>query len=96
VTVRNVGDRAGTEITQLYLNDLFTKLSTPTKTLKRFARTTLKPGDSTRLRFELRTADLTYVGLGGEPVLEPGEFELMVGGSSQDDHLLTARFSVAD
>ena len=92
VDVTNRGSRTGTEIAQLYVNDVFSTLSTPSKTLRRFARVELGPGETRRLTFDLDDADLAYVGRDGRPVLEPGDFEVMVGGSSRDEDLLRARF----
>jgi beta-glucosidase len=94
VTVRNSGGRAGTEIVQLYLNDVFSSLSTPEKTLKRFARVHLERGQSEVVTFQLDPADLSYIGRDGKPVTEPGEFEVMAGGSSRDQDLLRARFTL--
>ena len=96
MTVRNTGGRAGTEIVQLYLNDVFTALSTPDKTLKRFRRVHLERGQSEVVTFEFDTDDLTYIGRDGKPVLEAGEFEVMVGGSSRDQDLLRARFTLRE
>ena len=94
VEVTNRGDRAGIEIVQLYLNDLFTTLSTPSKVLKAHQRVALDPGQTRSVRFELPHACLGFVGSDEQPVVEPGEFELMVGPSSRDEHLLRARFRV--
>ncbi len=94
VTVRNSGGRVGTEIVQLYLNDVFSSLSTPEKTLKRFARVHLEPAQSEVVSFQLDPADLAYIGRDGKPVTEPGEFEVMAGGSSRDQDLLRARFTL--
>ena len=94
VTVKNTGGRAGTEIVQLYLNDVFTSLSTPEKKLKRYARVHLERGQSEVVRFELGPEDLTFIGRDGKPVVEPGEFEVLVGGSSRNEDLLKARFTL--
>jgi beta-glucosidase len=74
VTVKNTGGRAGTEIVQLYLNDVHTSLSTPEKTLKRYARVHLERGQSEVVRFELGPEDLTFIGRDCKPITEPGEF----------------------
>lgn len=94
VTIKNSGGRAGTEIVQLYLNDVFTSLSTPEKTLKRFQRVHLERGQSETVHFELGPDDLTFIGRDGKPMSEPGEFEVMVGSSSRDEDLLKARFTL--
>ncbi|MFC1641495.1 glycoside hydrolase family 3 N-terminal domain-containing protein [Myxococcota bacterium] len=94
VCVRNVGARAGVEIVQLYLNDIVTSLSTPSKTLQRFARIHLEPGQSEIVSFVLPSEDLRFLGRDCRPVSEPGEFEIMVGPSSRDEDLLRARFNL--
>lgn len=92
VTVNNTGERRGTEIVQVYLNDLFTSASTPSKTLVAYARVQLDPGQSERLRFELPYERLAFIGADGQPLIEAGDFELLVGGSSRDEDLLGVRF----
>lgn len=90
--VTNTGKRRGLEIAQLYFNDLFTSLSTPCKQLRRYFRVALEPGQRQTVSFELSLAELAFVGRSGQPVLEAGEFELMVGPSSADRDLLRTRF----
>ena len=90
--VSNTGARSGLEIAQLYFNDVYTSLSTPSKLLRRFFRISLAPGQAQRVEFELSPRELSFVGRDGRPVLEPGEFQLMVGGSSADGDLLQIRF----
>jgi beta-glucosidase len=80
VTVTNSGHRAGKEVVQLYLNDLVASLSPAGKRLKRFAKVYLEPGQSRTLTFKLRADDLSFIGANNKPVVEPGEFEVMIGG----------------
>ena len=94
VELRNVGNRTGTEIAQIYLNDCITSLSTPNKALQGFRRVTLEPGQQETLQFELPHEALSFVGRDGKPVTEAGEFEVFVGGSSCDEDLLTAKFEL--
>ena len=54
----------------------------------------LAAGEAQTLRFELPAADCSMVSAAGERVVEPGEFELQLGGSSRDQDLLTARFTI--
>jgi beta-glucosidase len=95
VDVTNLGDRAGTEIAQLYLNDVFTTLSTPTKTLKGFARLELAAGETRTIQFTVPYSELSFVGRDGQPVFEAGEFRVLVGGSSQDSDLQSASFELS-
>jgi beta-glucosidase len=83
VTVSNSGRRAGKEVVQLYLSDLVASLSPAGKRLKRFAKIYLEPGQSRTLTFKLRPSDLSFVGPDNKPVIEPGEFEVIVAGLKQ-------------
>jgi len=80
VTVTNTGRRAGKEVVQLYLSDLVASLSPAGKRLKRFAKVYLEPGQSRTLAFRLRPDDFSFIGANNKPVVEPGEFEVMVAG----------------
>ncbi len=96
VTVTNRGERAGVEIVQLYVSDCFSALSTPIRSLRRFVRVALAPGESRRVELTLGEDDLVYTGRDGRPVVEAGAFDVLVGGSSRDEDLLTARFELVE
>jgi beta-glucosidase len=85
--VRNTGRREGTETVLLFTRQRFAALTPAVRRLRGFQRVTLKPGEAKTVTFTLSSADLTYVGRDGRPVLEPGTFDVMVGG-------LTASFGV--
>jgi beta-glucosidase len=80
ITVMNSGRRAGKEVVQLYVSDLVASLSPAGKRLKRFAKVSLEPGQKRTLTFKLRPEDLSFIGANNKPVVEPGEFEVMIGG----------------
>ncbi len=80
VTVTNSGRRAGKEVVQLYVSDLAASISPAGKRLKRFAKVFLEPGQSRTLTFKLRSDDLSFIGANNKPVVEAGEFEVMIGG----------------
>jgi beta-glucosidase len=80
VTVTNTGQRAGKEVVQLYVSDLVASLSPPGKRLRRFAKVYLNPGQSKTLTFRLGSDDLSFIGSANKPVVEPGEFDVLVGG----------------
>ena len=80
VTVTNSGPRAGQEVVELYLSDLVASLSPPGKRLKRFAKVNLQPGESRTLTFTLHPTDLSFIDSNNRPVIEPGDFEVAVGG----------------
>lgn len=85
VTVKNVGDRAGKEVVQLYVRDAAASLPRPPKELKRFAKISLAPGEAQIVRFELDERDLAFYDPDRKAwVAEPGEFEVLIGSSSRD------------
>jgi beta-glucosidase len=90
--VTNTGDRAGTEIVQLYVRDLVASAARPVKELKAFRRVHLRAGESKEVEFTLDSKELAYLDADGKPVLEPGEFAIGVGGSSAIE--LNGRFEV--
>ncbi|MDP6630258.1 MAG: glycoside hydrolase family 3 C-terminal domain-containing protein, partial [Kiritimatiellia bacterium] len=92
VDVRNTGKRKGDEVVQLYLSDLYASVSRPIKELKGFQRLTLKPGQKQRVSFQLGEKELRMLDRNMNWVVEPGEFEVLVGGDSQTG--LRATFKV--
>jgi beta-glucosidase len=80
VDVRNVGQRAGDEVVQLYIRDLEASLPVPRHSLQGFKRLALQPGETRRVTFSLQLHQFSLVNEAGERVLEPGAFELFVGG----------------
>ena len=82
-TVKNSGDRAGKEVVQLYLNEHFASVTPPLKRLKRFAKVLLQPGESRQLSFELTSDDLSFIGADNKRVVEPGVFDVRIGGLQQ-------------
>ena len=80
VKVTNTGRRAGKEVTLVFVSDLVASLSPPGRRLKRFSKVYLEPGQSRTLTFTLRHDDLSFIGAANKPVVEPGDFEILVGG----------------
>jgi beta-glucosidase len=80
--VTNTGDRTGTEIAQLYTQDVVASISPPVKVLNDFRRLTLKPGESATVTFKLNRHDLAFYGKKMNNRAEPGDFKVFVGGSS--------------
>jgi beta-glucosidase len=83
VSVRNTGARAGKEVVQLYLSEKVASITPSIKRLKRFAKIALDPGESRRVSFELTSEDFSFIGPEGKPTVEPGAFEVSVGGLAQ-------------
>ena len=94
VKVTNTGDMAGTEIVQLYLRDVFSQVTRPVKELKDFARVELAAGESKVVEFTVTPDKLMFLDKKMKPIVEPGEFVVMVGSSSADEDLLKSSFWV--
>jgi len=82
--VKNAGDRAGEETVQLYLHEAVAPVSIPVKQLRGFQRVALAPGETKTLTFTLTPADLQLLDRDLHWVVVPGDFQIMVGKSSQD------------
>jgi beta-glucosidase len=79
VTVTNTGKREGEDVAQLYLS--FPNVpGAPLRALRGFQRIHLQPGESKRLRFELKDRDLSMVTEAGEPIIPEGKYSLSIGG----------------
>ena len=93
VTVKNTGNRAGDEIVQCYFRDLAARRVRPVKQLVDFTKIHLEPGEEKAVTFVLFREKLGYYDDTMKFVVEPGEFDLFVGGNSRD--CLTARFALS-
>jgi beta-glucosidase len=87
IDVTNTGDRAGTEVIQLYIRDLVSSVTRPVKELKGFQKVQLQPGETTSVAFDITPTLLSFYDINMKYVVEPGDFELMVGNSSRDADL---------
>lgn len=83
VRVTNTGNRDADEVVQLYIHDIVASISRPVKELKGFERIHLKAGESKDVTFTITPDMLKFYNYNLDFVLEPGEFEVMVGPSSQ-------------
>ena len=93
MTVKNTGTRAGAEVVQLYIEDVISSVATPVKELRGFAKVSLQPGETKSCTFKLTPDDLALDDVNLRRVVEPGEFRVMVGASSEDIRL-RGEFSV--
>jgi beta-glucosidase len=82
VDVTNAGTRAGDEVVQLYVHDRVSRVTRPVQELRGFQRVTLKAGETRTVTFDVDTRTLGYYGPAMKWVVEPGTFDLMLGGSS--------------
>jgi beta-glucosidase len=80
VDVRNIGDRAGDEVVQLYVTDVAASVPTPIRSLAGIKRVFLKPGEKQTVSFTLGAERMTVIDDKGKRVVEPGEFTVSVGG----------------
>ena len=81
--VSNTGDMAAEEVVQLYVRDLVGSVTRPVRELKGFSKIHLEPGQSQLVSFELSADDLKFFGREMKAVVEPGDFQVWVGGSSK-------------
>ncbi|WP_308291284.1 exo-beta-d-1,3/1,6-glucosidase [Microbacterium ureisolvens] len=96
VELHNTGDRPAHEIVQVYVRDSITSVSWADKELKAYRHVDLQPGETATVELSLPVAECTIVDAAGRRLVEAGEFEVLVGPSSRDEVLLSARFHVAD
>lgn len=83
VSVENTGDVAGEEVVQLYIRDLVASVVRPVKELKGFQKIMLQPGESKTVQFTLTDEELGFYNNIGKFLVEPGNFNVMVGTNSQ-------------
>jgi beta-glucosidase len=84
VNVTNTGSLAGDEVVQLYIRDKVSSVTRPVKELKGFERVTLEPGETKKVSLPITPAALQFYNLEMTRVIEPGEFDIMVGNSSDN------------
>lgn len=92
-SVKNTGEFDGDEVAQLYISDDYASFVQPVKQLKHFKRVFLKKGEETYLKFHVDKEDLSILNADMKMCVEPGQFTLMVGASS-DDIRLTEKITV--
>jgi beta-glucosidase len=84
VEVTNTGKREGTEVVQMYIRDLVSSVTRPVKELKGFKKISLKPGEKQTVPLDIGPESLAFYDVNMKYVVEPGDFEIMVGNSSRD------------
>ncbi len=94
VNVTNTGRFPGEEVVQLYIRDEFASITRPIKELKGFQKIKLVPGETKNVKFDITPAMLSFPDKDFKPVVEPGKFTLMVGGSS--DELISSSFDIIE
>ena len=87
LSLKNTGKFTGKEVIQVYINDVVSSVTTPFKELKAFKKVELIPSESQTIEFSIPINQLGLWNQHMEYVIEPGEFELMIGSSSEDIRL---------
>lgn len=88
-TLKNTGKREGEEVVQLYIRDMLASLTRPVIELKGFQRVVLDAGEEKTIRFDIHAGMLEMLDKDMKTIVEPGQFRIMVGGSSKDLPLKT-------
>ena len=83
----NTGKYAGEEVVQLYLHNRYASVVSPVKALKDFRKVFLNPGETKKIRFNINKEKLSYFNTQLNWIANPGEFDLMIGSSSEDIRL---------
>ena len=85
IDIKNTGHRAGDEVVQLYIKDEHSSVVRPFKEFKRFRRITLQPGEKKTVTFDLKKDAFAFYDEKTESwVVEPGDFNVMIGSSSEE------------
>ena len=92
VVVKNTGNVTGKEVVQLYIRDLVASIARPVKELKGFEIVSLEPNQEVKVSFKLTKEELGFFNNKGDFILEPGNFKVFVGGSSET--VLEANFKI--
>jgi beta-glucosidase len=94
VDVKNTGNRAGDEVVQMYIHDRVSSVTRPVKELKGFSRISLKPGEKKTVTIGITPEKLSFYDIDMNWVVEPGDFDIMLGSSSRDEDLQSILLTV--
>jgi beta-glucosidase len=87
VDITNTGKVEGDEVVQMYIRDCISSVTRPVKELKGFRQITLKPGQTETVSLDITPEHLAFYDIDMNYIVEPGEFVIMIGNSSQDEDL---------
>ena len=87
VSVTNTGNYDGDEVVQMYIRDKVSSVTRPVKELKGYQRISLKKGETKKVDFKINKETLAFYDINMEYCVEPGEFKIMTGSSSDDNDL---------
>ncbi|MFI8633631.1 glycoside hydrolase family 3 N-terminal domain-containing protein [Microbacterium sp. NPDC077663] len=94
ITLRNTGERPAQEVVQVYVRDTVTSVSWADRELKAYRHVDLAPGAEATVEIELPASECTIVDAAGDRIVEPGEFELLIGPSSRTEVLQAISFEI--
>jgi beta-glucosidase len=95
VDVTNTGKHAGAEVVQMYIRDIVSSTTRPVKELKGFQKVWLQPAETKTVALDVTAESLAFYNINMTYVVEPGDFEIMVGSSSRDEDLQKVMLRVA-
>ena len=96
VDVTNTGKVDGSEVVQLYIRDCFSSVTRPVKELKGFKKVWLKAGETKTVEIPINKKSLAFFDTRMNFIVEPGEFEIMIGNSSKDEELTKVILTVEE
>lgn len=94
VDIKNVGSVKGSEVVQLYIRDKVSSVTRPVKELKGFKKVYLQSGETKTISFIINEEKLAFYNVDMDYIVEPGEFEIMLGTSSRDKDLLKTTLTI--
>ena len=94
VSVTNTGNYDGDEVVQMYIRDQVSSVTRPVKELKGYKRIFLKKGDTKEVFFDIDKSTLAFYDINMKYCVEPGDFTIMVGSSSDDRDLKSTKLTV--
>ncbi|MCD8166184.1 MAG: glycoside hydrolase family 3 C-terminal domain-containing protein [Bacteroides sp.] len=94
IEVRNVSNRPGAEVVQLYIRDCYSSAVRPVKELKGYEKVYLNPGESKTVTFRIIAAELSFYDIDMNYGVEKGEFDIMIGNSSRNVDLKKEKITV--
>ncbi len=87
VDVKNTGTYEGSEVVQMYIRDVVSSVTRPVKELRGFKKIKLKTNETKTVSFSISPEHLAFTNIDMKYVVEPGDFEIMIGNSSRDEDL---------
>jgi beta-glucosidase len=94
--ITNTGSSAGHEVVQMYIHDMVSSVTRPVKELKGFVKVMLEPGESKSLSIDIYPGVLAFTDVNKNYVVEPGEFEILIGTSSRNEDLTKLLLTVVE